>query len=104
MCDWWIPEDKQGEHHVERSVACVLRCQDELPRVSRSPEQTIWPRVALGGADQDHVLGPLLLHHGQAKEGGTGVERVTQMRHHRLPTTSGRGPLVEPSSGAVARP
>ena len=21
VCDWWIPEDKQGEHHVERSVA-----------------------------------------------------------------------------------
>ena len=36
VCDWWIPEDKQGEHHVERSVAGVLRCQDGLPRVGRS--------------------------------------------------------------------
>ena len=57
----------------------ILPCQDELPRVGRSPEQTVWPRVALGGADQDYVLGPLLLHHGQAKEGGTGVEGVAQM-------------------------
>ena len=81
-----------------------MHCQDELPRVGGSPEQTVWPRVALGGADQDHVLGPLLLHYGQAKEGGTGVEGVTQMQYHRFPTTPGRGPLVEPSSGAVARP
>ncbi|CAH3023373.1 unnamed protein product, partial [Porites evermanni] len=44
----------------------------------------------------------LFLHHGQAKEGGARVEGVTQMRPDRFPSTSGRGPLVEPSGGAVA--
>ncbi|CAH3018444.1 unnamed protein product, partial [Porites evermanni] len=46
----------------------------------------------------------LFLHHGPAKEGGARVERATQMRPDRFPTTPGRGPLVEPSGGAVARP
>ena len=81
-----------------------MRCQDGLPRVSRSPEQTVWPRVALGGADQNHVLGPVLLHYRQAKEGGTGVEGSTQMRPDGVSSTSGRRSLVEPSSGTVARP
>ena len=79
-----------------------MLCQDGLPRVGRSPEQAIWSRVALGSPNQDHDLGALFLHHGQAKEGGTGVERVTQMRPHRLPPTPGRGPMVEPSGGAFA--
>ena len=82
----------------------VLHCQDELPRVGRSQEQAIWPRVALRSPSKDYVLGALFLHHGQAKEGGARVEGATQMRPHRFPSTSGRGPLVEPSGGAVARP
>ena len=51
----------------------VLLCQDGLPRISRSSEQTVWPRVALGGSDQDHVLGGVFLHHGQTEEGGAGI-------------------------------
>ena len=79
-----------------------MRCQDGLPRVGRSSEQTVWPRAAVGGADQDHVLGALFLHHGQAKEGGTGVEGSAQMRPDGVSSTPGRGPLVEPSGGSFA--
>ena len=77
-------------------------CHHGLPRVGRSEEQTVWPRVALRGADQDHVLGALFLHHGPTKEGGARVEGVAQMRPDGLPTNTGRGSMVEPSGGAVA--
>ena len=79
-------------------------CHHGLPRVGRSPKQTVWPRVALGNPDQDYVLGPLFLHHGQAQEGGAGVEKVAQMRPHRLSPKPGRRSVVEPSGGAVACP
>ena len=92
------------ECQEETSIAYCSRCQNGLPRISRPQEQTIWPRAPVGGADQDYVLGPVFLHHGQAKEGGTGIQGSTQMRHHRVSSTSGRGPLVESSGGAVARP
>ena len=69
--------------------------------VGRPQEQAIWPFAPIGSPDQDHVLGALFLHHGPAKEGGARVEGVTQMRLDRFPPTSGRGPMVEPSSGAV---
>ena len=78
-----------------------LLCQDGLPRVGRSQEQTVWPRVALRSPSKDYVLGALFLHHGPAKEGGARVEGVAQMRPDRLPTTPGRGPMVEPSGGAI---
>ncbi|CAH3150033.1 unnamed protein product, partial [Porites evermanni] len=39
-----------------------------------------------------------------AKEGGARNQGSTQMRPDRFPPTSGRGPLVEPGGGAVARP
>ena len=81
----------------------MLLCQDGLSRVGRSTEQAIWPFAPLGSPGQDHVLGALFLHHGPAKEGGARVERVAQMRPHRVASTSGRGPLVEPGGGAVAR-
>ena len=89
---------------VERSVACFSLCQDGLPRVGRSQEQTVWPRVAVGGADQNHVLGALFLHHGQKKEGGARVQGVAQMRPDRLAATSGRRSVVEPSGGAAPCP
>ena len=79
-------------------------CHHGLPRVGRSPKQTVWPRVALGNPDQDYVLGPLFLHHGQAQEGGARVEKVAQMRPHRLSPKPGRRSVVEPSGGAVACP
>ena len=80
-----------------------MLCQDGLPRVGRSPEQTVWPRVAVRSPNQDYVLGRVFLHHGQAKEGGARVEGVAQMRLDGFLSTSGREPLVEPSGGAVAR-
>ena len=55
------------------------RCHHGWSRVSGSPEQTVWPRVASGNPNQDYVLGALFLHHGQTQEGGAGVERVAQM-------------------------
>ena len=81
-----------------------MLCQDGLPRVGRSPEQTVWPFALIGSPDRDYVLGALFLHHGPTKEGGARIEGVAQMRPDRFPSTSGRGPLVEPSGGAVARP
>ena len=92
------------EHHGERSIAYCSLCQNGLPRVSRPQEQTVWPRVALGGADQNHVLGRVFLHDGQAEEGGAGIQGITQMRLDGVSSTSGRGPLVEPSGGTIARP
>ena len=89
---------------VERSVACFSLCQDGLPRVGRSPKQTVWPRTTPGNPDQNHVLGPLFLHHGREKGGGAGVQGVAQMRPDRLATTSGRRSVVEPSGGAAACP
>ena len=53
----------KGTHRREVS-RLVLLSQDGLPRVGRSPEQTVWPRVAVRGPSEDHVLGPLFLHHG----------------------------------------
>ena len=35
------------------------------------------------------------------KKGGAGVQGVAQVRPDRLAATSGRGPKVEPSGGAV---
>ena len=76
--DWSMEPMNKGEQRREVPVH-AWRCQHELPRVSRPQEQTVWPRVAPGNSNQDHVLGPLFLHHGQAQEGGAGVEKVAQM-------------------------
>ena len=100
--DWSKEPMIKGEQRGETPFH-AWRCHHGLPRVGRSPEQIVWPRVALGGASKNHVLGPLLLHHGPTKEGGAGVQGVAQMRPDRLATTSGRGPKVEPSGGAVTR-
>ena len=100
----WLKEpmnkvDQSGEvpFHAEH-------CHHGLPRVSRPQEQTVWPRATPGSASQDYVLGALFSHHGQAQEGGAGVERVAQMRPHGLSPTPGRRSVVEPSGGAVACP
>ena len=84
------------------SVAWLALCQDGLPRVGRSREQTVWSCTPLGSADQDYVLGRVLLHHGQEKEGGARVEGDTQMRRHRLPTKPRRRSTLEPSGDAIA--
>ena len=92
------------ECQEETSIACCSLCQNGLPRVSRSPQQTVWPRAPVRGADQDHVLGALFLHDGQAEEGGAGIQGAAQMRPDRVSSTPGRRSLVESSGGAVARP
>ena len=50
------------------SVAWLALCQDELPRVGRPQEQTVWLCAPLGSPSENHVLGRVLLHYGQAKE------------------------------------
>ena len=101
--DWSKEPMIKGEQSGEIPFH-AWRCHHGLPRVSQSPEQTVWPRVVLGGASQNHVLGPLFLHHGQTQEGGAGIERVAQMRPHRLSPKPGRRSVVESSGGAVAGP
>ena len=99
--DWSKEPMIKGEQRGEIPFH-AWRCHHGLPRVGRSPEQTVWPRVALGGASQDHVLGALFLHHGPTKEGGARVQGFAQMRPDRLAPTSGRGPKVEPSGVSFA--
>ena len=101
--DWSKEPMNKGEQSGETPFH-AWRCHHGWTRVSRSPEQTVWPRVASRNPDQDHVLGPLFLHHGQEKEGGAGVQRVAQIRPDRLAATSGRRSVVEPSGGAAACP
>ena len=101
--DW----SKEQMNMVEQSGEVPFhawRCHHGLPRVSGSPEQAVWQCVAPGSPDQDYVLGALFLHHGQAQEGGARIQGVAQMGFDRLAPTSGRGPKVEPSGGAVACP
>ena len=69
---------------VERSVACFSLCQDGLPRTRGSQEQTVWPRAAVGGANQDHVLGGVFLHDGQAKEGGARDQKIALLLPDRV--------------------
>ena len=86
--DWSKEQMNKGEQSGEVPFH-TWRCHHELPRVSRSPEQAVWSRVAIRSASQDHVLGALFLHYGQAKEGGAGVERVAQMFSDRVPQNRG---------------
>ena len=81
----------------------LSRCEHELPRVGRSPEQTVWQCAALGGASKNHVLGRVLLHHGQVKEGGAAIQGVAQVQCDRLAPMPGRSLLVEPSGGSFER-
>ena len=77
--DWWRLEDKQGNTTVRgQSPSCSL-CQNGLPRISRSQEQTVWPRAPVRSPNQNHVLGRVFLHDGQAEESGAGVQGATQM-------------------------
>ena len=74
-----------------------------LPRIGRPQRQAVWLRVAVRGASQDHVLGALFLHYGQAKEGGERIQWAAQVRPDGL-SQSVRGILcVEPSGDAAAR-
>ena len=70
--DWSKEPMIEGEQ-CEETPFHAWRCHHGLPRVSRSPKQTVWPRVAVRSPDQNHVLGPLFLYHGQAQEGGARV-------------------------------
>ena len=100
----WSKEPMIKAEQREETPFHAWCCHHELPMVGRSPKQTVWPRVAVGSASEDHVLGPLFLHHGQAQKGGAGVERVAQMRPDRLSPKPGRRSVVEPSGGAAACP
>ena len=101
--DWSKEPMIKGEQRGETPFHAWC-CHHGLPRVSRSPKQTVWPRVAPGNPDQDYVLGPLLLHHGPAKEGGAGVQGVAQMLPDRFSPKPGRRSVVEPSGGGVTCP
>ena len=100
--DWSKEPMIKGEQSRETPFH-AWRCHHGWSRVSRPQEQTVWPRVAPGNPNQDYVLGRVLLHDGQAQEGGAGVERVAQMLPDRVSPTSGRRSTLEPSRGAVAR-
>ena len=69
----WSKEQMNKVEQCGEVTFHAWRCHHGLPRVGGSQEQTVWSRVALGGASENHVLGPLLLHDGQAQEGGAGV-------------------------------
>ena len=99
----WSKEPMNKVDQSRETPFHAWRCQHGLPRVSRPQEQTVWSRVAPRSASQDYVLGALFLHHGEAQEGGAGVERVAQMLPDRVSATSGRRSTLEPSGGAVAR-
>ena len=75
----WLKEPMNKVDQSRETSFHAEHCHHGLPRVSRPQEQTVWSRVAPGNPDQDYVLGPLFLHHGQAQEGGAGVEKVAQM-------------------------
>ena len=71
--DWWTPKMNKG-NTASRGQSPKVHCvRNGLPRISRPQQQAVWPRVALGGPSQDHVLGGVFLHHGQAEEGGAGI-------------------------------
>ena len=90
---------------VSRGQLPKVHCiSNGLPRVSRPQQQTVWLRAPLGGPDQDHVLGRVFLHDGQAKEGSARIQWAAQVRLDGV-SQSVRGILcVEPTGDAAARP
>ena len=99
--DW----SKEQMNKVEQSGEVPFhawRCYHGLPRVSGSPEQTVWPRVVVGSANQDHVLGGMYFHQREAAKSESRVERVAHLLPDRFSPKPGRRSVVEPSGGAVA--
>ena len=96
-------QDEIREHCVERSVAKLFQCQNGLPRVSRPQQQTVWPRTPLGGPSQNHVLGGVLLHHGQTEESGERIQGAAQVRPDGVSQSIRRILCLEPSGDAAAR-
>ena len=98
--DWSKERMNKGEQSGETTFmlgAVIMDCRGLV-----DPEDKPFGNVLpLEVQEKNHVLGPLLLHHGPAKEGGARIQGVAQMRFDRLAATSGRGPALEPSGGAV---
>ena len=87
---------------MERAHSMLGHCHHGLPRVSRPQEQTVWPRAPVGSASEDHVLGGVFLHHGQAQKSGARIERVAHLHHDRVSQTPRRRLALEPSDRANA--
>ena len=98
----WSEEPMNKKEQRERAHSKLSNCQHGLPRVSRPQEQTVWQRAPVGSASEDHVLGPLFLHDGQAQENGARVQGVAQMLHDRVSQTPGRRFTMEPSDRTIA--
>ena len=89
---------------MERAHSMLGHSHHGLSRVSRPQEQTVWQRAPVGGASEDHVLGGVFLHDGQAQKSGARVQRVAQMRHDRVSQAPRQRPDLEPSDRAIACP
>ena len=76
-------------------------CQDGLPWVGRPQKQTIWSRVADGSADQNYVLGGMYFHQREEAKSEPRIEGVAQMQFNGLPTSAGRGFVLESSHRAL---
>ena len=76
--DWSKEQMNKGEQSGEVTFH-TWRCHHGWPRVGGSPEQTVWPRVAVGSPDPNHVLGGMYFHQREAAKSESRVERVAQM-------------------------
>ena len=87
---WWGPQvlarggdwSKEQMIKVEQSGEVTFHawcCHHGWPRVGGSPEQTVWPCVAVGSANQNHVLGGMYFYQREAAKSESRVERVAQM-------------------------
>ena len=100
----WSEEPMNKKEQRERAHSKLGHCQHGLPRVGRPQEQTVWQRAPVGSASEDHVLGGVFLHDGQAQKSGARVRGVAQMRHDRVSQAPRQRPDLEPSDRAIACP
>ena len=100
----WLKEPMNKVDQSRETSFYAEPCHYGLPRVGGPQKQTVWPRVASGNPDQDHVLGGVFLHHGQAQEGGARNQRVAPMHPDKFSQNPGRVSSVEPSDRAITCP
>ena len=75
----WSKEQMIKGNRAERPHFHAWRCHHGWSRVGGSPEQTVWLRVAVGSANQNHVLGGIYFHQREAAKSESRVERVALM-------------------------
>ena len=94
----------KGTWSRDASCLVVTVTENELPWPSRPQQPSVWLCAPVGVASQNHVLGGVLLHHGQEKEGGPRVQGVAEMCHYGVPKTPGRRQTLDPSGDSITRP